>query len=1157
MQQQAKQFIDLLESQQLLSPDVLDELRRQVAESKTRLTAELLAKLLVDNGHLTKFQATKLITELKDASATTKGTSTPPTNDDDDLGFADDAGLGTNDKSSDKSNRQKANIIVDDDELDLGDDDENVVDVVEVVEDDVVEVVEAEPVEAVEVVEAVEIAPRKAKRTVVQQDAFAAAPAPIKRVMPAKKSKANPYDSFRILGVGLLLALVLIAGFFLVNYFWRGSAEDRLKLADEAYEQRSYETAAVMYQDFTSDFPSNEKASYAKVRSALAAVRKTAEGAPDPKLGLEAALAVLPTVAGESAMAEQQSDLAGALIGLAGKFTERADRTTETAQRKLLMADMEKLLLLINDPQYVGTNQRNQQAPTLNRILEDRQRILREINRDEDLAKVLGQIDEKLTAQDTLGAYELRKALIKTYPLLEVNESLSDRIRKASVIERSLVKPASLNVSLSQQPPNEVIGRSFILAERSGKTASTLDGQVLFIKAKGSVYGIDGASGDILWRQFVGRSFHSEPLRLSNTSSADAIICLPEQGQLARLAGNSGAPLWWAGLGTTIHNPVAESDDLFVATFNGQVASLDAAGGQLKWATQLPQPAAVSPGVAFGKSSLYVPADHSNLFVLSRADGKCQEVFYLGHRAGSIAVPPVMLLGQLFVFENVTSQSSKIRILATSDQGLELKDAQAPIAMEGNIVVAPQIDGRRLIVQTDLGQTKVLDIEPTAETQKVSDLISVPKTVFTPEQSWLVSDNNRVWVVDNQLTRFDVQLASMNMNIVWSMNDGDRFDGPPQLFGNVLVHKRVLRGNQGMRVSAVEADSGKPIWETDLGMPVTHITSADSGYIALNTNGMVFALDKQPIKTEADSNPAQGKAATLFTDPVLLSDRRVVMLNRARGNELAIYSPTTKKMSVLTVNFGTAKPASQLVPVEDKVVLGLDSGQLVMLNLNNGAMAGSPYQPAMEANKTVQWNAPLYLAESKTLIVASDLQKLVRLSVSPELRSLNEVTLEHPLVGPIAAVGTQICAVESTRGGDVAQFFDQTSLNRATSLQLPGRRVAGPYSVPLASPSSCLLQTDSKLVMLTAEGKIAWAIDFPKSIMLGPPIVAGDNLIVITGAGGVWNIAAANGQVVGNLDAGQAFSSLPLVVSNNLLIGSDEGAVLALPIPSQPMEPRQ
>ena len=93
-----------------------------------------------------------------------------------------------------------------------------------------------------------------------------------------------------------------------------------------------------------------------------------AEGAPDPKLGLDTALNFLPGLVGEAALGDQQSDLAGILIALAVKFNERADRTQDTAERKLLMTDMEKLLELINDPQFVGVNQRNQQAPTLSRM---------------------------------------------------------------------------------------------------------------------------------------------------------------------------------------------------------------------------------------------------------------------------------------------------------------------------------------------------------------------------------------------------------------------------------------------------------------------------------------------------------------------------------------------------------------------------------------------------------------------------------------------------------------------------------------------------------------------------------------------------------------------------------------------------------------------
>jgi outer membrane protein assembly factor BamB len=1151
IQPQAKQFIDLMERQQLLSPDVLDELRRQVAESKTRLSSELIAKLLVENGHLTKFQATKLIAELKDAGDSSSSVSAVQTEDEEDeLGFADEQPAKHKPvRSSSPASSQVAQVIVDDEDLeeDLPELVE-VVEVVEVTDADVVEVVEVVPVQTVERVPTVPV--RAAAAHEADGGAFGPAAAPVKRVMPPKKSAANPYDSFRILGVALLLALVSIAGFFLVNYFWRGNADDRLKRADDAYEQRSYETASVMYGDFARDFPGNEKSSYARVRTALANIRKDAEGAPDPQLGLETALRVLPAVAGEAGMNDQQSDLAGALIALAAKFNERTDRTTETAQRKLLMQDMDRLLGLINDPQYVGTNQRSQQAPTLNRILEDQKRILREINRDEQLAAALQEIDQKLAARDTLAAYDVRKKLINLYPLLEVDPSLSDRVRQASVIERSLVKPAELDLQLAQQSPDPTLARSFLLSHRTGQTIPALNGQVLFVKAKGSVYGFDAASGDILWRQFVGREFDTEPFRAGNAAAADAIICQPAPGRVARLAGKTGDAIWWAKLGQPIHSPVLVDESLFVATRAGVVASLDADSGQQKWATQLPQSAAVAPSVAPSKAILYVPAEHSNLFVLSREDGSCQEVLYLGHRAGSIAVAPVLLLGQLFIFENISASTTKIRILATSDQGLELKESQTPITMEGNIVVPPQVDGRHLIVQTDLGQIKVLDIEPTVETQKVTELVTVSKNVFSPKRSWLTVDNNRVWVVDNQLTRFDLQLATMNMSRAWIKNDGDRFVGPPQRFGNVLIHTRVPRGSRGIRVSAVAADSGSPLWETDVGIPVTHIAASGTGYDALNTSAMLFTLGNKPIRTAADSDPAAGKPAMDFTNPTLLRDGRVVMANRSRSNQLAIFDPASKTVNILSANIGTAQPASDLVAVEDKVVVGLDNGQLVTLNMSNGALAGSPYQPAMQAGKKISWNTPVYMAESKTLIVSSELQRLVRLSVGDDLRVLNEVTLESPLVGPLAAVDKQVCGVATTAGGDSLQFFDATSLKQTASVQLPGTLVAGPFALPQPLQANCLVQVEGRLLLISEQGQIAWSIDFPKSSLVGPPAVFEGNLLIATRSGEVWNIATESGQVVGNLDLGQALSSPPLIVAKNVLLGSDEGAVLAVPPPA-------
>jgi hypothetical protein len=63
----ASAFIRLLESRGLLDPEIISELDRQVETSKVRVTPEAIAKLLVENGQLTRFQATKLIAELNES----------------------------------------------------------------------------------------------------------------------------------------------------------------------------------------------------------------------------------------------------------------------------------------------------------------------------------------------------------------------------------------------------------------------------------------------------------------------------------------------------------------------------------------------------------------------------------------------------------------------------------------------------------------------------------------------------------------------------------------------------------------------------------------------------------------------------------------------------------------------------------------------------------------------------------------------------------------------------------------------------------------------------------------------------------------------------------------------------------------------------------
>src|SRR4051812_12970627 len=63
MKSLAQRVMDLAEQQELLDGKAISELRQQVAQSKFVITPEAIAKVLVDHGHLTPFQARKLVSQ--------------------------------------------------------------------------------------------------------------------------------------------------------------------------------------------------------------------------------------------------------------------------------------------------------------------------------------------------------------------------------------------------------------------------------------------------------------------------------------------------------------------------------------------------------------------------------------------------------------------------------------------------------------------------------------------------------------------------------------------------------------------------------------------------------------------------------------------------------------------------------------------------------------------------------------------------------------------------------------------------------------------------------------------------------------------------------------------------------------------------------------
>lgn len=1140
----AKQFIAQLEAQGLLSPEIVEELKRQVEESKSRITPATLARLLVENGHLTKFQATKLISDLgKDAPEKKAGARGGPLRSDDELGLA--PRDGENLKPS------KA-LIMDDDESDVH--------AVEIIDDDMIHEVEIidedESVEVVEVVEDTPVAlnqsPRRALSTSSsgQQPAFSSLRPPSTKLPHGNvtaKGGANPWDSHRILTVSVVLALLLVAATALGWHFLRGNAEKMLSAADEAYKPNNYETAVKKYESFVESFPRHEQASFARVRAGLAKIRKDIEGLPDPIEALKTTEKVLPALVSEPALASERGDVAGALVLLAQKFNQRADNAAETVTKKTLMTEMAKLNTLLNESQYVGNTARQQNGIALKGVEEDRKRILRDISREEDLQASLQKIDAKLKENATTEAYQIRSDLINRFPQLERNPEVIARVQQAARIQQSLVTADVPDIKTSAEPPSVPQERTVALANRTGTDVASLAGRVICVRAKGTVYGLDGQTGNVKWRYYAGRDMTDDPVAVSEDSDSDVVVCRPDLGQLTRLEGTTGKVKWFSELGSPAFGPRINGEDMMVSLRSGTVMNIEPETGQLKWAAKLPQPLQLSPNVNGEKANVYLPADHSNLYVLSRQDGKCKEVYYVGHRSGSIIVPPLHLLGQLFVFENRTTDRAVIRILQTDDTGLQLTPVQDPIDIEGNIVTAPLVDGRKLLVLSDRGQIKVLDIEPTSEKDKVSVIASEVASESKPMMTWGVTENNQLWLANYRFTRWDVQVSTSKLVRPWIMDDGDRFVGPPQKFGEIVVHSRVVRGNRGVRVTAVRADNAAVQWMTDLGVPVALLASPAAGrFDAVTTTGAQFAIDAtQTQLNQAESNADSFKPGMTFEHPRYLSSGMVVLHNVSVPNRIITYSPTASgnRLKSVSANFSTGRPTSPPAPVGESVAFGLDNGQLQIIDPTSGSSVVNPFQPPVEPGKKHAWNQPVYLDEGRALFAADSRRKLYRFAVGDTLRALSDIDLEGSVVGPLALVGKQVALVLSNQTDESVLTFDGTTLAKSGSAPLDGRWQSGPFNI---DAERILVQTDRKLQAFGTDGSALWSIDFPNVRLAAAPVVGPTGIALAATNGHAWLIDSSSGAIQSELEVEQPLSAAPLAVPGGMLLGTDEGTVLLM-----------
>ncbi len=1114
----ANELIDRLERGGLLDQEIIEALREQLDQG-TRVTPEAVAKLLVDNGQLTRFQATKLIGELR-------------------------SGEYEQTASVEVMAGMEDLAILPEDALD---------DVVEVsLVDDAPVDVYAEPV----TVEAVPVEAVPVEAVPVDGGGRPSGGSRPQRARPQRQEEKSVWDSFKIYGYAGILGLLCLSGYGLYYMLTRQSADEFIEQCRKLYDQANFTGAQDSYTSFLKEFGEEHPfASEAKVKITMCEFYR-AKDMTDPTRGLELLKEKLPSIENEPGLNDERENLAGLLVDIAAEIARVAQKETVTEEKEKLLGSLDEQLALMDNPNYMSSTMKVNLEGQLTAIHEARQRVRRDINRNVRLDESVASMDKLLEEQKTKEAYEVRFQLLREFPELHDNERVMELIGKASGIQKTLVKPATELPESIEETAAESKERSIVLTTVEGTKAPDLLNQIYYLRAGGSVLAFAADTGNLLWRKFVGYGQDHLPVRLEDGSG----VLLSDIAKLAveRVDGKDGKVRWRMGIGEPFSEPISERDDVYVSAHSGRLAKMEASTGDVGWVAQIPQELEVGPGIDSRAKIAYIPGDHSNLYLINTRDGSCVESYYIGHAKGTIQVPPLPLLGHLFVFENAGMDFTRVHILKVNPQGTGVEVAQPAMRFAGNVKIKPILqDQRRMIVLTDLGQVSVLDVEPTKATEQVSVVAEQASSYDQPTATQMAVGNSQMWITGTRIGRYELQVSKGRVVPDKFNYDTDRFIGQPYTAGDTLVHARILRGTDAIRVTAAEAKSGREIWRTDVGVPISMIVPIDGkpAFHVVTTQGTLFELGRESLVSGSTpgpiENPGGNGVAMRFENPFKIDATRRLMLNQATPGEVIIYDPTRARelLRRIKLNYSDKTPGGAVV-AGGGLLAPLDSGRVVLMDWQRGTMLGAPFQPPSAPEAEIGWTNPIALQSDPNQVVVADSRKTIyRLRAGDQVTELAKKTLENPFLKTIAQVGKVIVGSIDGPSADYIVGHSVDSLDETFKVLLEGRINYGPIQ---ASDQFCLIRTnDSVLRAIGEDGKQVFEVPIPEGIIVGEPLFVNSKMILVGKSGWMVAIDAPSGKLLGKSDLGQPISATPLSVASSLLVPGGEGVIYITSVPSE------
>jgi len=1200
----AKKLIDLIEQQDLVDDKLVAKLRSQISGAKRDISAKQITSLLIEKGHITAVQAKKLLAKVGPEESAPKGKGRIPTK----PKKQDRKKEAKVSKSPPPPEEDDLTPIIEEDELEpIEDDLTPVEDDLALVEDDPEDELEdeLEPIEdggltpIEDGLTPIEETPQKVAAVTPALDPLGGldelggdlgglgsdlggldaggldagglgsgglgsgglgALEPVNEEPPEeepesnagahrkKKTRESQWDSPLLYGGGLLFLILLVAGGFLLFNMLRGDASKMFEHAQTLYEEQSYGLAVEAYDKYLDRFPNDPNAGLAKVRRGMALLRMEVENKSDMEDALRVAQEVLPEIQGEERFSEMHPELAGLLPTIAEGFVKQAEATPDSEESKVFIQRAEEAMILANDGAYIPTSQRGAQLGRFDRILEGIATERREIERDEELAKRLVEINAAIEEDNTARAFLIRKELIRNYNDLESNPLLQEAVHRISKKEQDLVTVEAQIIEAVQEDRKTPVISQVLLASQKGDGADGLSGQVVMVPARGAIYGFDAGNGNVLWRRFVGFDSNYIPQRVSDQIGSDAILVDSMLNEVVRVQALTGDVVWRATIGEPMTEPVVTPDKIFVSTPSGKVYTLSTDTGDVSRHAQLPMPAPMGAGISETRPQIYQVGEHSNLYVLSKQDLRCREVFYVGHKAGTVKVPPLVQKGFVFVCENAGTDYSLLHILTTNSNGLELTAVQDPIRMQGHIVRPPMVYNRSVLTVTNLGAAYLCEVDASRTVEPVRVTVESKPRYKAPELSYPLATSRRLWMADKQLTSYQFLVAQGALSEQQINFQEETFVAPLQSIGDIVFHVRRGYNSSAYSVAASRDATGDPLWETHIatpfaGSPLLHL---EKGVIvATNAEGRMFEVASDlPNGFEAKSVPIP-KGISYDGDygySAKINPNLFAFANRNRGDLALVYEAGSgiERVRKRKLSAPREPPSTPPVGFGGGLLSASSAGTVFLCNVEEDGNLAQPFQPPLSPGVKVAWLPPIPL-DADTFAIANEAGKLYRIVHQPgvALKKTHEASLEG-LANRIALVGDTVIAIRREGGTDAIVTFASTDLKPGEPVALNARCEYGPFAV---GNVAIMRLANGEMLAIDSAGKEVWRRQSEHSLPVGEPLILGTGVVLVSPAGQLWKVSLDSGEESPAIDIGQPLASGAQKHPKGLLLTGTDGVM--------------